>query len=122
MVVSPDKIYFLRYDNGPWENVSKQDWVRAERAAGFVNTLGRPDEPGTASFGSTVGDRHVDGRTVNVRYFKPGDYDWDPPYRDAVAPVVEAAKVWFDPRWEQEANAAGLEEAHELLGLEEPDA
>ncbi len=32
------------------EEVTKKEWVRAERAAGFHNTMGKPDEPGTGGF------------------------------------------------------------------------
>lgn len=40
--------FWLR-DNS-WREVSKEEWVRAERAAGFRNTMGEPDEPATSSF------------------------------------------------------------------------
>lgn len=44
--------YLLKADwQEEWTEVSKEVWVRAERAAGFHNTMGRPDEPGTAGFG-----------------------------------------------------------------------
>ena len=33
-----------------WTEVSKEKFVRAERAAGFRNTMGRPDEPATGGF------------------------------------------------------------------------
>jgi hypothetical protein len=32
------------------KEVTKEQFVRAERAAGFRNTMGRPDEPATGSF------------------------------------------------------------------------
>lgn len=44
--------YFLRPDVGrfPWAEASKEEWVQAERAAGFRNTMGRPEEPATGGF------------------------------------------------------------------------
>jgi hypothetical protein len=38
--------YFLR----EWREVSKEEYVAAERRAGFHNTLGQPREPATSSF------------------------------------------------------------------------
>lgn len=121
MAKSPNKIYFLKHDDGPWEHVSKEEWVRAERNAGFVNTMGRPLEPGTSSFGATKHGRTVNGRIVNIEYFKPDDYDWDPAYRDAVTPVAEAAKIWFDPKWKDEAKAEVLEQARKAIFEGETD-
>lgn len=45
--------YFLKsewQDDDAWEEVSKEVFVRTERAAGFRNTMGRPDEPATGGF------------------------------------------------------------------------
>lgn len=111
MAKSPDHIYFVRRDQGEWNHVSKEEWVRAERAAGFVNTMGHPNEPGTHSFSNGL----IEGRIVDIHYFKPDDYDWDPKYRDAVAPVVEAAKTWYDPKWKEEAQAEVLKQARKEL-------
>lgn len=45
--------YFLRTGKGSrWQEVSKEDYVSAERSAGFFNTLGRPYDPATAGFHS----------------------------------------------------------------------
>jgi len=45
-----------------WIEVTKAQYVAAERAAGFFNTMGQPDEPATSAFlgadgsmGSTLG-------------------------------------------------------------------
>lgn len=43
--------------------VTREEFVRAERAAGFRNTLGRPDEPGTAGFSTDF----MRGRVVYER-------------------------------------------------------
>lgn len=45
--------YYLKWDwqaDDAWEEVSKEVFVRAERAAGFRNTMGQPNEPATAGF------------------------------------------------------------------------
>jgi hypothetical protein len=38
--------YYLR----KWEEVTEKEYVDAERAEGFHNTLGQPDKPATSSF------------------------------------------------------------------------
>jgi len=45
-MVSDGKRYFVR----EWKEVTKAQYVAAERRAGFVNTQGQPDEPATSSF------------------------------------------------------------------------
>lgn len=43
--------YWLRADHQTsWDEVSKADYVAAERNAGFHNTLGQPEEPATSAF------------------------------------------------------------------------
>lgn len=44
--------YFIRA-RSKWEAVTKEEYVRHERAAGFHNTMGQPDEPATGAFSST---------------------------------------------------------------------
>ena len=45
--------YFLRLEPGGEElEVTKAEFVAAERAAGFRNTSGRDDEPATGGFGN----------------------------------------------------------------------
>lgn len=36
-----------------WREVTKEEYVRAERQAGFHNSMGQPNEPATTSFGDT---------------------------------------------------------------------
>lgn len=43
--------YFVRLTGGPEREVTKEEFVSAERAAGFRNTMHRPDEPATSGFG-----------------------------------------------------------------------
>lgn len=57
-----DYRYFLTYHLGEEREVTKDEYVRAERAVGFHNTLGQPHEPATSSFGGAS----VRGRTVYV--------------------------------------------------------
>lgn len=54
--------FFITRDNEPEKEVTKGEFVRAEREAGFHNTMGQPLEPATAGFsiaqhGSTVSGR-----------------------------------------------------------------
>lgn len=44
--------------------VTKEEYVRAERAAGFRNTLGQPEEPAAASFSGQTASGKISGRTV----------------------------------------------------------
>lgn len=44
------KIYLLKDGDGDWYEVSKRQWVLAERMAGFHNTMGEPNEPATATW------------------------------------------------------------------------
>lgn len=55
--------------------VSKEEYVSAERSAGFRNTLGQPNEPATASWskGNTGGRIEYDPRAVDLTY-DPGNY------------------------------------------------
>lgn len=47
--------YFIRAAGDTlWTLVTKEEYVRHERAAGFHNTMGQPDEPATSSFSSSV--------------------------------------------------------------------
>lgn len=42
--------YWLQLPGLLEREVSKEDWVWAERLAGFHNTMGKPSEPATAAF------------------------------------------------------------------------
>lgn len=54
MTQSADRYFIQMGDNGLWNEVSKLDYVNAERMAGFHNTLGQPDEPATAGFSGGI--------------------------------------------------------------------
>ncbi len=51
--------YFLIEDGGAEREVTKAQFVRAERQAGFRNTMGQPLEPATNGFGG----KGINGRT-----------------------------------------------------------
>lgn len=48
--------YFIGQGN-EYKEVSKEEYVIAEREAGFYNTLGYPDEPATSAFVGLFGIR-----------------------------------------------------------------
>lgn len=54
--------FYLTDGSGPEREVTMQEWVAAEREAGFSNTTGRPDLPATAGFAG----KHVGGRVEYV--------------------------------------------------------
>ena len=81
------KRYFLKRGDAAWEEVTKAQFVSAERGAGFHNTLGQPDEPATGGFGNGgLGGGALRGRIVDMAYAKPKQYDWDPEFRDLFWP------------------------------------
>lgn len=43
-------LYFLQSGDGPEVEVTMEEFVAAERRAGFYNTMGRQDLPATAGF------------------------------------------------------------------------
>jgi hypothetical protein len=55
--------YFLSRGDRPEVEVTKEEFVSAERNAGFYNTVGEPDEPATGSFSThTRGEEGISGR------------------------------------------------------------
>ena len=56
--------YQVQLAGGRWRDVTKTEWVAAERSAGFHNTMGHPDEPGTGGFGNSLG---INGRIIERR-------------------------------------------------------
>jgi hypothetical protein len=60
--------YWLTLDGGKEHEVSKEEWVRAERAAGFHNTMGHYNDPGTASWSAM-------GNSGRIEYVLPGKGD-----------------------------------------------
>lgn len=54
--------YYLTEGDSPEREVTKAQFVSAERRAGFYNTMGQPDEPATGGFGGRHGDTKIRGR------------------------------------------------------------
>jgi hypothetical protein len=54
LACTPGERYFLTAAGMPEYEVSKAEYVKAERRAGFHNTLGFPDEPATGSFSNVA--------------------------------------------------------------------
>lgn len=71
-------IYWVKIgDDGERERVTKEQWAAAERAAGFHNIMGRPNEPATGGFSSIKADRSVYGRITSDET-PPKNYGWEP--------------------------------------------
>lgn len=45
--------YYLTEDGETWTEVTKEEYVAAERAAGFRNFKGKDEDPATAGFSSS---------------------------------------------------------------------
>lgn len=58
--------YYLTEGDSPEREVTKAQFVSAERRAGFTNTMGQPDEPATAAFSGPVAGIPTSGRTKYV--------------------------------------------------------
>ena len=80
--MSDTDLFYLKTESAGWEKVTQGEFVKAERAAGLYNTMGRPNEPATRGF-SGVGVR---GRTIDMRYARREQFDWDIEFRNAVWP------------------------------------
>ena len=74
--------YFLKTEWTPWKEVTKEQWVGAERRAGFINTLGTPDEPGTSGFGG-----HGISGMIIYHNTKPEEYSWNPEFCKVAWPM-----------------------------------
>jgi hypothetical protein len=73
--------------------VSKATFVAVERHCGFRNTMGEPDEPGTAGFGSPFADGRINDNS------EPGEFlvDIDVENRCAAELEVEEPHKTFCP-------------------------
>jgi hypothetical protein len=82
--VRSSEIYLLRRSpDSDWSVVTKQEWVQAECQAGFVNTMGQPNEPATGGFHGDV----TRGSIVDPAYFDASYYTHEP---DLLAAIREA--------------------------------
>lgn len=76
----PDILWMVKSGNDPWRAVSKEEWVRIERKAGFHNTAGKPGERATDIFN---GNGHQ-GTGVYVEYLGDDSFIYDPELYDAI--------------------------------------
>jgi hypothetical protein len=74
--------WFLKGIVGTWIEVSKEEWIRAERSAGFRPKGEDRGQPATGGFGSNA----INGRRINDESQRPEQYNWDPEFRDIVWP------------------------------------
>lgn len=68
--------YWIRENSGPWEEVDKARFVSAERRAGFHNTMGQPDEPGTGGWSHTYHPGQPDEYSSEGTIRDPALRDW----------------------------------------------
>jgi hypothetical protein len=63
--------FWVRENGEPWREVDKAGFVAMERRAGFRNTMGQPDEPGTGGFSSTYRPGQPDEHTLEGTIIDP---------------------------------------------------
>lgn len=56
-------LYCLSKCDGPKQYVTKEEFVKAERMAGFNNTMGQPTEPATQGFFGWIDGHSIRGMT-----------------------------------------------------------
>jgi len=57
--------YFLKKKGEQhYQDVSKEDYVNAERMDGFYNTLGCPEEPATSAFGGMLFEGYTEFESI----------------------------------------------------------
>lgn len=98
--------YYLTWGDAPEHEVSKQAFVRAERAAGFNNTMGQPGEPATAGFSNGPSRGRVEYAPGRAAMFT---WDWkaQPPMEDIAAEVArlsEAGRKVFMRKFDTESD------------------
>jgi hypothetical protein len=72
--------YFLKSDD-VWRETTRAGWIRAERGAGFQPKMAS-DNPLYMDTLATGGfsNGNVTGWTVNMAYYKPENFAWDPTF------------------------------------------
>ena len=76
--------YFLRTVGTPWHEVSKEDFVRAERAVGFYPKGIDVGQPATGGFSGGA----VEGRTVYTNHVTAKSYAWDEDFNKILFPEL----------------------------------
>lgn len=87
----PDEIifhhrHFLRFGDGPWKEVTQEEWISAERSAGFHPKGEDRGQYATAGFGGN----HVNGRTLSNQATED-QYAWDPAFCAVAWPKEEVS-------------------------------
>jgi hypothetical protein len=82
---TPEQWYFVRFDDPvigstPWKQVSMEEFIVAERSAGFF-PKGGGNHTATGGFGGGNGRQ---GRVVSPQHLNPDSYDWDPEFQQAL--------------------------------------
>lgn len=72
--------------DGPYQHVSKEDWISAERSAGFRPNGYDYGQPATGGFSNLT----IRGSVVNLEYYSDERYrKYDPKLAEAVNKVLE---------------------------------
>ncbi len=77
--------YFLKTgDEATWRGVTRREWIRAERNAGFRPKMDLDDPRyddtlATGGFSTSAGGG-IEGRVIDMRHYKPEDYAFDPSF------------------------------------------
>lgn len=77
--------FFLKQNDAPWYEVTREQFIGAEQACGFRSKFGR-DHVATAGFGHTSHGAEIQGRTISTKYSDPDSFQWDPEFRKVAWP------------------------------------
>jgi hypothetical protein len=84
------ELHFLKKPDQNWEVVSKEEWVKAERASGFFPSAGQhPSSYATAGFSTGI----MRGRRMSTTNIDPSTYAWDPEFRDIITKTIQLLGV-----------------------------
>ncbi len=97
-MIDSERYFLKRGTSGTWEEVTRAEWIRAERDAGFHRKVRRfqpgtaavdpcdRDVPATAGFSTTRGGGIAE-RITDMRDYSPAHYAFDPSF-----PVLTAER------------------------------
>ena len=89
-IFSPSECsYWFKAANCDWKKVSKEDYIQAERNAGFKSKKG-PDFVATDSFSSSI--TNTRGR-ITYASNTPEQYDWDPDFASVMREDIGATNI-----------------------------
>lgn len=98
--------YFIKLPGQPSRTkVTKTSFVAVERHCGFRNTMGEPDEPGTAGFGSPFADGrvrdaddHTEAVDIDVENPCAAELEVEEPHKTfCPAALIEAVRDYDGP-------------------------